>query len=246
MDELLLDAVCERLIATLSTQGTYIFREGDPVDEMLFIIRGQLESSTTGGGRSGFFNCIILRPGDFCGEELLTWALVPNANLSLPSSTRTIKALTEVEAFALMADDLKFFSSQFKRLHSKALQDAFRYHSHQWRTWGACYVQNAWKRYRRKKMAKELALQESMSYMTDEDTIEDNYSSEENKTLDSPKESNTADSSRHLGATKLASKFAVSARKGATQWGQVGEVSGSATDDLKMPKMFKPDMPDFS
>uniref|UniRef100_A0A803M821 Cyclic nucleotide-binding domain-containing protein n=1 Tax=Chenopodium quinoa TaxID=63459 RepID=A0A803M821_CHEQI len=151
MDELLLDAICERLVATLSTQGTYIFREDDPVDEMLFIIRGQLESSTTGGGRSGFFNSITLRPGDFCGEELLTWALLPNTNICLPSSTRTVKALSEVEAFALGAEDLRFFSTQFKRLHSKALQDAFRYHSHQWRMWGACYIQSAWRRYRKRK-----------------------------------------------------------------------------------------------
>jgi hypothetical protein len=29
---------------------------------------------------------------------LLTWALLPNSTLNLPSSTRTVKALTEVEA----------------------------------------------------------------------------------------------------------------------------------------------------
>jgi len=129
MDDQLLDAICERLVSSLSTQGTYIVREGDPVKDMLFIIRGQLESSTTNGGRSGFFNSITLRPGDFCGEELLTWALMPNSSLNLPSSTRTVTALTEVEAFALRAEDLKFVSSQFKRLHSKKLQDAFRYYS---------------------------------------------------------------------------------------------------------------------
>ncbi|KAL9241042.1 hypothetical protein vseg_015201 [Gypsophila vaccaria] len=165
MDDLLLDAICERLIATLSTQGTYIFREGDPVDEMLFIIRGQLESSTEGGGRLGFYNSITLRPGDFCGEELLTWALVPNSNYNLPSSTRTVKALTEVEAFALGAEDLRFFSTQFKRLHSKALQDAFRYNSHQWRTWGACYIQSAWRRYRKRKITNEIRFEENMCYL---------------------------------------------------------------------------------
>ncbi|KAK9664092.1 hypothetical protein RND81_14G019100 [Saponaria officinalis] len=175
MDNLLLDAICERLIATLSTQGTYIFREGDPVDEMLFIIRGQLESSTEGGGRLGFFNSITLRPGDFCGEELLTWALVPNSNYNLPSSTRTVKALTEVEAFALGAEDLRFFSTQFKRLHSKALQDAFRYNSHQWRTWGACYIQSAWRRYRKRKIANELKFEENISYMFDNDPNYSNY-----------------------------------------------------------------------
>ncbi|KAJ9184138.1 hypothetical protein P3X46_007909 [Hevea brasiliensis] len=86
MDDQLLDAICERLVSSLSTQGTYIVREGDPVIEMLFVIRGRLESSTTNGGRTGFFNSITLRPGDFCGEELLAWALLPKSVLNLPST----------------------------------------------------------------------------------------------------------------------------------------------------------------
>ncbi|KAJ6763310.1 CYCLIC NUCLEOTIDE-GATED ION CHANNEL 15-RELATED-RELATED [Salix purpurea] len=92
MDDQLPDAICERLVSSLSTEGTCIVREGDPVNEMLFVIRGQLESSTTNGGRSGFFNSITLTPGDFCGEELLTWALMPKSSANLPSSTRTVKA----------------------------------------------------------------------------------------------------------------------------------------------------------
>uniref|UniRef100_A0A803MX49 Cyclic nucleotide-binding domain-containing protein n=1 Tax=Chenopodium quinoa TaxID=63459 RepID=A0A803MX49_CHEQI len=127
MDDQLLDAICERLIPSLSTKDTYIAREGDPVSEMMFIIRGQLESSTTYGGRSGFFNSITLRQGDFCGEELLTWAILPTTTtLNLPSSTRKVKAITEVEAFALRADDLKYVATQFKRLQSKKLQHSFR------------------------------------------------------------------------------------------------------------------------
>ncbi|KAI7995359.1 putative cyclic nucleotide-gated ion channel 16 [Camellia lanceoleosa] len=165
MDDQLLDAICERLLSSLSTKDTYIVREGDPVNEMLFIIRGQLESSTTNGGRSGFFNSITLKPGDFCGEELLTWALMPSSNLNLPSSTRTIRSLTEVEAFAQRAEDLKLNANQFKRLHSKKLQHAFRYYSHQWRTWGACFIQAAWRRLKRKKLADELSRQENLYYM---------------------------------------------------------------------------------
>jgi len=63
MDERLLDAICERLKPSLCTESTYIVREGDPVDEMLFIIRGQLESSTTDGGRTGFYNRGLLAQG---------------------------------------------------------------------------------------------------------------------------------------------------------------------------------------
>ncbi|XP_057526255.1 cyclic nucleotide-gated ion channel 18 [Amaranthus tricolor] len=236
MDEQLLDAICERLVATLSTQGTYIFIEDDPVDEMLFIIRGQLESSTTCGGRSGFFNSITLRPGDFCGEELLTWALLPNSNLNLPPSTRTVKALTEVEAFALGFEDLRFFSTQFKRLHSKALQDAFRYNSHQWRMWGACYIQSAWRRFRKRKMEKELALQETLSLTWCED---DNGTSYEGGCDNNIPPKHDSNKTQHLGATLLASEFATNTKN-------VHSAESSTKHDLKMPKLFKPDTPDFS
>ncbi|XP_050885322.1 probable cyclic nucleotide-gated ion channel 5 [Lathyrus oleraceus] len=139
MDERLLDAICERLKPCLFTESTYIVREGDPVDEMLFIIRGRLESVTTDGGRSGFFNRSFLKEADFCGEELLTWALDPKSGSNLPSSTRTVRALMEVEAFALTAEELKFVASQFRRLHSRQVQHTFRFYSQQWRTWAACF-----------------------------------------------------------------------------------------------------------
>ncbi|XP_010253719.1 PREDICTED: protein CNGC15b isoform X2 [Nelumbo nucifera] len=161
MDERMLDAICERLKPALCTEGTCLTREGDPVNEMLFIIRGSLESNTTNGGRTGFFNSCRIGPGDFCGEELLTWALDPRPSVILPSSTRTVKAISEVEAFALIADDLKFVASQFRRLHSKQLRHKFRFYSHQWRTWAACFVQAAWRRFKRRKDAAELKSRES-------------------------------------------------------------------------------------
>ncbi|TYK14285.1 putative cyclic nucleotide-gated ion channel 15 isoform X1 [Cucumis melo var. makuwa] len=161
MDERMLDAICERLKPALSTEGTFLVREGDPVNEMLFIIRGHLDSYTTNGGRTGFFNSCRIGPGDFCGEELLTWALDPRPSVVLPSSTRTVKAISEVEAFALIAEDLKFVSSQFRRLHSKQLRHKFRFYSHQWRTWAACFVQAAWRRYKRRKERAELRARES-------------------------------------------------------------------------------------
>lgn len=162
MDERMLDAICERLKPALCTQGTCIVREGDPVNEMLFIIRGNLDSYTTNGGRTGFFNSCRIGPGDFCGEELLTWALDPRPSIILPSSTRTVKAISEVEAFALRAEDLKFVAAQFRRLHSKQLRHKFRFYSHQWRTWAACFIQAAWRRYKKRKGAAELRALESL------------------------------------------------------------------------------------
>ncbi|XP_050215183.1 protein CNGC15b [Mercurialis annua] len=160
MDERTLDAICERLKPALSTQGTVLVREGDLVNEMLFIIRGHLDSYTTNGGRTGFFNSCRIGPGDFCGEELLTWALDPRPSVILPSSTRTVKTISEVEAFALRAEDLKFVASQFRRLHSKQLRQKFRFYSHQWRTWAACFIQAAWRRYKKRREAAELRVKE--------------------------------------------------------------------------------------
>ncbi|KAL2336170.1 hypothetical protein Fmac_010616 [Flemingia macrophylla] len=161
MENQLLDALCDRLKPVLYTERSYIVREGDPVDEMLFIMRGKLATATTNGGRTGFFNSSEIKAGDFCGEELLTWALDPNSSSNLPISTRTVETISEVEAFALMPDDLKCVASQFRRLiNSKQLQHTFRFYSVQWRTWGACFIQAAWRRYRKKKAERLLREEE--------------------------------------------------------------------------------------
>ncbi|XP_050891813.1 protein CNGC15a isoform X3 [Lathyrus oleraceus] len=165
MDDRMLDAICERLKPTLCSAGTCIVRECDPVNEMLFIVRGRLDSCTTNGGRTGFFNTCRIGSGDFCGEELLPWALDPRPTVVLPSSTRTVKAITEVEAFALIAEDLKFVAAQFRRLHSKQLRQTFRFYSHQWRTWAACFIQAAWFRYKRMKEINEVKEKENLMMM---------------------------------------------------------------------------------
>ncbi|PWA35230.1 cyclic nucleotide-gated ion channel 1 [Artemisia annua] len=160
MDERLLDAMSECLKPVLYTENSYIVREGDPVDEMLFIMRGELVTTTTNGGRSDFFNSSNLKAGDFCGDELLTWALDPSLSSSLPLSTRTVRPITDVEAFSFKADDFKAVASQFRRLHSKRLRHTFRYHSQQWRTWGACFIQAAWRRHQRRKHEAALLVEE--------------------------------------------------------------------------------------
>ncbi|KAI4340416.1 hypothetical protein MLD38_025255 [Melastoma candidum] len=136
MDDRMLDAICERLKPALCTMGTYLVREGDPINEMQFIIRGHLDSYTTGGGRSG-------------------------PSIILPSSTRTVKAITEVEAFFLRADDLKFVAAQFRRLHSKQLRHKFKFYSHHWRTWAACFIQAAWHHHRRRMEFAEVTAREN-------------------------------------------------------------------------------------
>ncbi|PON61094.1 Voltage dependent potassium channel [Parasponia andersonii] len=261
MDDQLLDAICERLVSSLNTKDTYIVREGDPVNEMLFIIRGHLESSTTDGGRSGFFNSIALRSGDFCGEELLTWALMPTSRLNFPSSTRTVRSLTEVEAFALRAEDLKFVASQFRRLHSKRLQQAFRYYSHQWRTWGACYIQVAWRRWWKRKMALDLARQEELYYNfgygldqgycgDDDHDIDgggDHRYHDDDQGCSTVDDALRARDHQQVRATVLASKFAANTRRGTNVGIKGGPGLDTGATSLKMPKkLFKPEDPDFS
>lgn len=248
MDAQLLDAICERLVTTLCTKDTNIVCEGDPVNEMLFIIRGQLESSTTNGGRTGFFNSITLRPGDFCGEELLTWALMPNSTLNFPSSTRTVRALGEVEAFALRGEDLKTVAGQFRRLHSKKLQHAFRYYSHQWRTWGACFIEAAWRRFKKRKLAKELERHERLYYympMSEEDETSE-YSQVPADDDADVTEVENSNNFQHLGATILASRFAKNTKRVVNQKAKEVLVPVPAASSLKMPKLFKPEEPDFS
>lgn len=161
MDDRMLDAICERLKPAFCIKGTFLLVEGDPVDEMLFIIRGHLDSYTTNGGRTGFFNSSSIGPGDFCGEELLNWALDQQHSDVLPSSTRTVEAMSEVEAFRLTAEDLNFVASQFRRLHSRELKYKFRFYSHQWRTWAASFIQAAWRRHKKRKRINELNIAES-------------------------------------------------------------------------------------
>ncbi|KAK3037310.1 hypothetical protein RJ639_032072 [Escallonia herrerae] len=234
MDQQLLDGMCDRLKPVLYTEKSSIVREGDPVDEMLFVMRGTLLTVTTNGGRTGFFNAVHLKAGDFCGEELLTWALDPNSSSSLPTSTRTVQAVTDVEAFALMANDLKFVASQFRRLHNRQIQHAFRqvlkqefshtllFYSQQWRTWAACFIQAAWRRYCKKKLEKCLC--------EEEDRLQDALAKE-------------VGTSPSLGATIYAARFAANALHGLRR-NQRRNIKLSP----KMPPLLlqKPTEPDFS
>nr|XP_010321519.1 cyclic nucleotide-gated ion channel 1-like [Solanum lycopersicum] len=219
MDDQLLDALCDRLKPALFAEKSFIIREGDPVEEMHFLMRGTLLTMTTNGGRTGFFNSVHLKAGDFCGDELLTWALDPHtSSSSLPISTRTVQAVTDIESFSLTADDLKFVASQFRRLHSKQLQHTFRFFSQQWRTWAACFIQVAWRRHCRKKL--ENSLRE------EEDKLQ----------VALAKESTNASS---LGSIMYASRFAANVLRALRH--------NNTTGTRSLPLLFhKPAEPDFS
>lgn len=69
MDEPIIEAICERLRQKLYIRGSDILYRGGPVEKMVFIVRGKVESIGVDG------NSAPLSEGDVCGEELLTWYL---------------------------------------------------------------------------------------------------------------------------------------------------------------------------
>ncbi|KAL2613028.1 hypothetical protein R1flu_024720 [Riccia fluitans] len=122
LEDHVLDAICERLHPKLYIDDSEIFRAKKPVERMLFVVRGKLESM----GEDG--SAVSLKDGDFCGEELLSWYIdvagVSSGKKSSgisktmgkhPLSSRTVRCLTSVEAFSLEADALEYITTHYKR-----------------------------------------------------------------------------------------------------------------------------------
>ncbi|KAG5229728.1 cyclic nucleotide-gated ion channel [Salix suchowensis] len=154
MDEHILDAVCEKLKQKIYIKGSEVLYAGGLVEKMVFIVRGKLESIGLDG------TMVALSEGNVCGEELLTWFL-EHSSVSKDGrkikisgqrliSNRTIRCLTNVEAFSLSAADLEQVTSLFARnLRNPLVQGAIRYQSPYWRALAATRIQVAW-RYRQK------------------------------------------------------------------------------------------------
>ncbi|XP_059433150.1 cyclic nucleotide-gated ion channel 1-like [Corylus avellana] len=112
--EKLLLLICDYLMPVHYNKHSYIVHAGEPLDAMLFITQGIIWNFTTiNGERSA--ECI--EGGSFYGEQLLEWGLnspaaaLPNLS-NLPISSKTAKTHTKVEAFALMANDLRTIVSR--------------------------------------------------------------------------------------------------------------------------------------
>ncbi|KAK2654109.1 hypothetical protein Ddye_013965 [Dipteronia dyeriana] len=215
-----LNAMCIQLKPVLYPGETYIVRKGDPVDEMLFIMRGTLLSLSRNGSDRNLIDAVYLT--EFCGEELSLWAIDPQSKSDQrPLSTSNIKTVTEVEAFALMADDLKDVFTKFKLCFHKRLVPTFRFLSLRWRCWAACIIQVAWRCYRRKK------LEERMH--EDEKKLKNALAAADG--------SSTSSVSGTIHATKFAAKAIRAIRR-----------SSKARMRMRAPTMFlrKPADPDFS
>ena len=121
--------ICDSLKPMFYNEHCYIVREGDPIDAVFFITDGIAWTYTSNNGEgSDSRHAERLGKGQYFGGELLEWVLTPTSddmnNLSkVPISSKTLKTHTKVEAFALMAHDLKqIWLSKLSRLDTEQLQ----------------------------------------------------------------------------------------------------------------------------
>ncbi|OIW05253.1 hypothetical protein TanjilG_03642 [Lupinus angustifolius] len=147
MDDLVLENICDRVKSLVFTKGEIISREGDPVQRMLFVVRGHLQSSQV--LRDGVKSCCMLGPGNFSGDELLSWCLRRPFIEKLPPSSSTLVTLETTEAFGLEANDVKYVTQHFRYIFMKEkVKRSARYYSPGWRTWASVAIQLAWRRYK--------------------------------------------------------------------------------------------------
>ncbi|KAB2598800.1 cyclic nucleotide-gated ion channel 1-like [Pyrus ussuriensis x Pyrus communis] len=116
MDVKVLTLICNYLKPVRYTENSFVFRMGDPLDCMLFIIEGTVwtygsTDSQAGQGISSM-DTKPLGKGDFYGEELLDCA--SHRFTKLPVSSKHVKSQTKVEAFVLMAKDLETVVSKYR------------------------------------------------------------------------------------------------------------------------------------
>ncbi|KAL5736174.1 hypothetical protein ACOSQ2_030962 [Xanthoceras sorbifolium] len=147
MDDLVLENICDRVKSLIFTKGEVITREGDPVQRMLFVVRGHLQSSQV--LRDNVKSCCMLGPGNFSGDELLSWCLRRPFIERLPPSSSTLVTLETTEAFGLEAEDVKYVTQHFRYTFvNERVKRSARYYSPGWRTWAAVAIQLAWRRYK--------------------------------------------------------------------------------------------------
>ncbi|KAL9227004.1 hypothetical protein vseg_002753 [Gypsophila vaccaria] len=146
LDDLILDNICDRVKPLIYCKDEKILREGDPVQRMVFIVRGRIKSNQNLS--KGMVATDILEPGSFLGDELISWCLRRPFIHRLPASSATFVCLESTDAFGLDAYDLRYITDHFRyKFANDTLKRTLRYHSSNWRTWAAVNIQFAWRRY---------------------------------------------------------------------------------------------------
>lgn len=88
------------------TEGSYIIRQGEPLDMMFFITQGIVLIYEK--NEAGHTTHHEKQEDVLYGQELIIWAKMPDKTLSdLPMSPMTVKPYNKVEAFALKIADFQ-------------------------------------------------------------------------------------------------------------------------------------------
>ncbi|PQP95217.1 cyclic nucleotide-gated ion channel 1 isoform X2 [Prunus yedoensis var. nudiflora] len=120
MDERVLHLMCDHLKHVTYNENSFVFRKGDPLDCMLFIVEGNVWTYSTAGeseaGKATPSSMTMatktLEKGHIYGEELLKWA--SDKFTELPICRQHVKSQTKVDAFVLMAKDLATVVSKYQ------------------------------------------------------------------------------------------------------------------------------------
>ncbi|KAG6670953.1 hypothetical protein I3843_Q025800 [Carya illinoinensis] len=141
-EELLYEITYKFLKQVHYNQSSYIVREGEPLDALIFIVKGIAWTYTSNHGNKA--EC--LKAGDLFGRHLVDWVLESPTLSDIPLSTMTFKCHTKVEGFYLLASDLKDIMSQFWWKLSKFRHMIAQSDSEQLKHFVASSIQAAWRR----------------------------------------------------------------------------------------------------
>ncbi|XP_020590038.1 LOW QUALITY PROTEIN: cyclic nucleotide-gated ion channel 2-like [Phalaenopsis equestris] len=160
LDDLILDNICDRVQPLVFSKNEKVIREGDPVQRMVFIVKGTLQSSQQLS--RGMVATCTLGPGGLFGDELLSWCLRRPFIERRPASSATITCVEPTEAFSLNAPHLRYITEHFRyKFANEKLKRAARFYSANWRTWAAVNIQLAWRRHRARRGGISAAVQTS-------------------------------------------------------------------------------------
>lgn len=107
--------ICDYLKPVIYTQKKFVFRVGEPLDSMLFIVEGTVIIYTTSSTTDSpsMIHEVLGDNGVYGGEQLMSWVSrdsTPDDELgslrNLPISTKYVRCHTKVEGFSLTAKDL--------------------------------------------------------------------------------------------------------------------------------------------
>ncbi|KAI3844734.1 hypothetical protein MKW92_008209 [Papaver armeniacum] len=119
LNDSVLQKLCDRVNPHAFTTNETVISQGEPIERMIFITRGRLETSQMlGNGMSEIFE---LRDGDFMGEELLSWSLNCPSGDALPFSAATYVCVEPTEVVVLNANDLRFVTDRFRNYFSRSI-----------------------------------------------------------------------------------------------------------------------------